>query len=292
MRVIKEISSFTTKIKHDNLSAFAAEATLFIMLSFVPFLMLLLTLVQYTPLSEGMLVNFVKSFAPDAFNDALQSIIDQLYADRGSGIIIITILSTLWAAGKGFVSLIDGLNSVFDIKEKRNWLVIRLYAVLYTIVFIVVIVICIVIFVLGGQLLGILYKYAPVLAAIIDTFVQLRAPVSITLFTFLFTLLYVAIPNRHTRILRQLPGAVFSALGWTVVSYGFSIYVNYSDRLSILYGSLTSLVVVILWLYVSMYIFLIGAEINMYIEQYLINREIRKASPVNQNNSSNPSIRS
>lgn len=283
MRVVKEISSFANKIKSDNLSAFASEATLFIMLSFVPFLMLLLTLVKYTPLNEGMLIGFVESFAPDAINTALQSVIDQLYTQKGSGIIVITILSTLWAAGKGFVSLIDGLNSVFDINEKRNWFVIRLYAILYTIVFIVVIVICIVIFVLAGLLLNILYKYAPFPAAIIDTFIQHRAPVSITLFTFLFTLLYVAIPNRHTKINRQLPGAVFSALGWTVVSYIFSIYVNYSDRLSILYGSLTSLVVLILWLYVSMYIFLIGAEINMYIEQCLINREIKKASPTNLN---------
>lgn len=283
MRIFKEISIISNKMKKDNLSAFAAEATLFIILSFVPFIMLLLMLVQYTPLSEGMLINFVESFAPDAFKEAFVSIIDQLYSDTGSGIIIVTVFSTLWAAGKGFVSLIDGLNSVFEIKERRNWLVLRLYATLYTLVFIVIIVLCIVAYVLAGSLINVLYKFTPFIAGLIDKFLQLRAPISIILFLIFFTFLYVAIPNRHTKITRQLPGALFSALGWTVFSYAFSLYVKYSNRLSLLYGSLTSLIMIILWLYVCMYIFLIGAEINMYVEQFNINRQIKKATPVNQN---------
>lgn len=283
MKIINEIMVISKKMKSDNLSAFAAEATLFVILSFVPFIMLMLTLVQYTPLSEGMLVDFVQSFAPDAFKKSLETVINQLYTERGSGIIIITILSTLWAAGKGFVSLIDGLNSVFDIKEHRNWLIIRLYATLYTIVFIVIIVICIVIYILAGNFIDILYKFIPVVATFIDKLLQLRAPVSVGLFTILFTFLYVAIPNRHTKISRQLPGALFSALGWTVFSYVFSLYVRFSSRLSLIYGSLTSLIMIILWLYVCMYIFLIGAEINMYFEQLKINRQIQDATPVNQN---------
>lgn len=283
MKIINEIMIISKKMKSDNLSAFAAEATLFIILSFVPFIMLMLTLVQYTPLSEGMLVNFVQSFAPDTFKEALETAINQLYDQTGSGIIVFTIISTLWASGKGFVSLIDGLNSVFDIREHRNWLVIRLYATLYTVVFIVIIVLCIVIFILGGNLLNILYRFVPVIAGFIDKFLQLRAPVAMLLFTIFFTFLYVAIPNRHTRISRQLPGAVFSALGWTVFSYGFSLYVKFSSRLSLIYGSLTSLTLLILWLYVCMYIFLIGAEINMYFEHTKINRQIDTATPVNQN---------
>ncbi len=283
MKIINEIMVISKKMKSDNLSAFAAEATLFIILSFVPFIMLMLMLVQYTPLTEKILIDFIQSFAPDTFKEALESIINQLYNQTGSGIIIFTIFSTLWAAGKGFVSLIDGLNSVFDIKEQRNWLVIRLYAVLYTIVFIIIIVLCIVIFILAGNLLNVLYRFVPVIAGLLDKFLQLRAPVTMLLFTIFFTFLYVAIPHRHTKISRQLPGALFSALGWTAFSYVFSLYVKFSSRLSLLYGSLTSLVLVILWLYVCMYIFLIGAEINMHVEQYRINRQIDDAAFVNQN---------
>ncbi|MGN0375316.1 MAG: YihY/virulence factor BrkB family protein [Butyrivibrio sp.] len=281
MRIITEIGIISNKMKEDKLSAFAAEATLFIILSFVPFLMLLLTLVKYTPLSEGMLFQFVSGFAPDAFKEALESVIVSLYSGSGSGIIVFTVISTLWAAGKGFVSLIDGLNSVFEIKERRNWLTIRLYGILYTVVFIIIIVLCIVAFILAGQLIGIIRRFAPMIADFMEKLMQLRAPASMIIFTIFFTFLYVAIPHRHTRIIRQLPGALFSALGWTVFSYAFSLYVNYSNKLSLLYGSLTSLIMIILWLYVCMYIFLIGAEINMYVEQVNINRQIKKASPVN-----------
>lgn len=280
MKLIASISAIINKAKEDNVSAFAAEAALFICMSFVPFLMLLLLMIKYTPLTEEMLFEFVNGIAPDAFKSSLKSIITNLYTNVSSGFVFITIISLLWTAGKGFVSLIDGLNSVFNIKENRNDFVIRLYAILYTVVFAVIIVLCLALLVLGNQILSLVNTYVPFLSHILDFILQFRALFSIVIFTLFFTFLYVAIPHRHTKIRRQFPGAIFAAVGWSGFSYFFSLYVNYSKNLSILYGSLTTVICAMIWLYVCMFIFLLGAEINFFAEQWTAKSSIKKADVI------------
>ena len=85
---------------------------------------------------------------------------------------------------------------------------------------------------------------------------------------------------REIKIKRQFPGALFSAVGWTGFSFFFSLYFKYSSRLSEIYGSLTTIVCVMLWLYVCMYIFLMGAEINLYVEQWNAGSSIKEATDI------------
>lgn len=206
--------------------------------------------------------------------------VHEIYLNVNPTAILIVIVSVLWTAGKGFNSLIEGLNSVFDITEHRNGFVLRLYSILYTIVFAVIIVVCLIIFILGTLILDFFNKHLPLVGNIIETIMNLRTLISVLLFTLFFTFLYVAIPSRHTKIKRQIPGALFSAVGWTGFSFFFSLYVNFSKNLSLLYGSLATIVCAMLWLYVCMFIFLIGAEINLYVEQWNTGRSVEKATDI------------
>ena len=169
---------------------------------------------------------------------------------------------------------------MFDIKERRNGFVLRLYSILYTIIFVVIIVVCLLIYILGNEILSFITKHVPFVTNIIEALLNIRVLLSVGLFTVFFTFLYVAIPSRHTKIRRQLPGALFSAIGWTGFSYFFSLYVNYSHNIAVLYGSLAMVVCAMLWLYVCMFIFLLGAEINLYIEQWTMGRSVDKATDI------------
>ena len=280
MKLIHTIISIADKTKKDNVNAFAAESALFILMGFVPFLILLMTLIKYTPLTEESLISFINNFAPKAFQENLRSIIRQVYQNVSPGAIFVIIVSVLWTAGAGFNAILDGLNSVFGIEDDRNAIIQRLYSILYTVVFVVIIVVCLLLLVLGNQILAFFNRHVPFLANIIKSLLDMRVFISIALFTVFFICLYVAIPNRHTRIRAQLPGALFSAAGWTGFSFFFSLYVNYSKNLSLLYGSLTTIVCAMLWLYVCMYIFLIGAEINLYIERIRIKKSSEEASDI------------
>lgn len=280
MKFFASIAVIANKVKEDYVSAFAAQAALFVIMSFVPFLILLLTLIKYTPLTEEVLLQFVTNFAPDAFEQSLSSIISQLYTGSDTPLFLISLASILWTAGKGCNALIEGLNSVFDIKERRNGFVLRLYSILYTIIFVVIIVVCLLIYILGNEILSFITKHVPFVTNIIEALLNIRVLLSVGLFTIFFTFLYVAIPSRHTKIRRQLPGALFSAVGWTGFSYFFSLYVNYSHNIAVLYGSLAMVVCAMLWLYVCMFIFLLGAEINLYIEQWTMGRSVDKATDI------------
>ena len=84
--------------------------------------------------------------------------------------------------------------------------------------------------------------------------------------TILFAMIYAYVPNRKLRLKEQLPGAMFSAIVWSVFSWGFSIYVG-SNSLGGVYGSLSIVIIVMLWMYFCMYIVMVGAYINQYIKE-------------------------
>ena len=149
-----------------------------------------------------------------------------------------------------------------------------------SIIFVVIIVVCLLIYILGNEILSFITNHVPFVTNIIEALLNIRVLLSVGLFTVFFTFLYVAIPSRHTKIRRQLPGAIFSAVGWTGFSYFFSLYVNYSHNIAVLYGSLAMVVCAMLWLYVCMFIFLLGAEINLYIEQWTMGRSVDKATDI------------
>lgn len=273
MKYLQPLWDILGQSRRNNTSAFAAESALFIIMSFVPFLFLLMTLLKYTPITEATLMNFVYSIAPEALHASIKEIVADIYKSTSTTVILITIFSLIWASGKGFVSLIRGLDAVFGVPYSRNWFVQRILSILYTLVFIIVIVFSLGVYVLSTEIFQLIRPHFPVIADFIASIMDFRALITLFVFTILFNLLYVVLPKRQTKIRYQFPGAIFSAVGWMGFSYCFSIYVKYSHNLSILYGSLTSVVLTMLWLYICMYIFLLGAEINMWIEQHRAKRE-------------------
>ena len=142
-------------------------------------------------------------------------------------------------------------------------------------VFVVAIILSLVVLVFGNSLHKMAMEYIPILTYVTGIILRLKGMVSIAILAALFMLLYRFVPNRKVRIIRQAPGAAFSAVCWYVFSIVFSLYVEYSPGLANMYGSLTTIVLVMLWLYFCMYIILIGAEIN----SCLLYTSIRRRRP-------------
>lgn len=83
-----------------------------------------------------------------------------------------------------------------------------------------------------------------------------------------FTAIYTALPHRSLSICGQIPGAMFSAAGWALTSLAFSVYFRYFGTYAVTYGSLTAVILFMLWLYVSICILFVGAEINWFLLFY------------------------
>ena len=98
--VISGIRLFTKKCRQDHISAYAAQSAFFIILSIIPFLMLLVSLIQYTPVTEGMLMQVVNRMMPDYIAPFLIGMIHEVYS-KSIGLISITAISAIWASAKG-----------------------------------------------------------------------------------------------------------------------------------------------------------------------------------------------
>ncbi|HIR14538.1 MAG TPA: YihY/virulence factor BrkB family protein [Candidatus Choladousia intestinavium] len=265
-RAVLLVRKFMYKMNRDRIKAYSAGAAFFIIMSFFPFLMLLLALVQYTPLTQEQIVRTLEEITPLGLTEELKQIVNGVYS-QASALLPWTGIAAVWSAGKGVLGLSDGLNAVFQIEETRNYIMIRVRAAFYTIGMILALILSFGILVLGYRLQEFLRSSLPFFARYSDLMLLLQLGLAMLLLFLLFEIFYVFLPNRRKSFHSQVPGALFSSISWAVFSYGFSIYLNYAGNMSVIYGSLTTLVVVMLWLYICMYLLFLGAEINSYLEK-------------------------
>ena len=258
MSAVKMVMGFINKIKNDKVGAFAAQTAFFTILSAVPFLMLLLSAVQFIPVTQSVLEEGITNYIPQGLQPIVVSIVQEIYS-RSPALVSITAVVTIWISAKGIHALTDGMNSVYEIEESRPWILLRLRAAFSTLLFLAAIVILMLLVVFGTRLEAFLYENAPLLGQVLDIFMSNRVLIVLTLLTLVFDIFYVALPNRRATLVSQLPGAV----SWMLFSFAFSIYVNYFNGLS-MYGSLTTLVLIMMWLYFCMYFMLVCGAINFY----------------------------
>jgi len=262
---IQQIKEFTSRLRDDSVSAFAAQAAFFIILSFFPFVMFLLTLLNYLPVSAKDLQIFSPGIFPENLAKLLHTVFSELMEKSSGTVLSVTVIAALWSASRGMLALVRGLNAVYGHKETRNYFLIRGVSMLYTLFFAALLIITLLLLVFGNQLYLFITAKLPFLGELALIVMSLRSLVTMAILTVFFLLLYLIIPNRKSRILRELPGAILTAGGWLGFSYLFSFYVDHKGTFSYIYGSLTTLAICMLWLYFCMYILFIGAEINVVI---------------------------
>lgn len=268
MKFVVMIAEFAEKIKKDKIDMYSAQSSFFIIVSFFPFLMLLLCILNYTRISESFLLGLVYNLLPAKTQPLIISMINEIYHTSSFTLLSVTAVSAIWAAGKGFVSIIRGLNDVYDTGgETRNYFVLRFHATIYTVVLILLIMASLVLMVFGNRLLEFINLHWPLVGSVIYFFLKFRMLIFIGILTVFTLVLYKVVPNRKTKLRKELPGALFAGIGWSVYSYVFSIYVDMSSGFAVTYGSLATLVFIMLWLYACMNVLFIGAELNSFFQK-------------------------
>lgn len=259
---ISMIRIFMKKLKEDSVSAYAAQAAFFIMVSFFPFGMFLLTMIQFLPITESDLASMVSDVLPEALSPFISDLLSEIYNTSTTAVVSVTLFTTLWAASKAFYSLIYGLNSVYNIPEKRNYFILRFRALIYTLIFAIMLLATLFLLGFGNSIAHMINRAFPLLKDATLLVISLRTSCIMCILILFFLYLYVVIPNRHSRIIFELPGAILTSVGWIGFSYLYSFYIDHMSNFSNTYGSLTAVVLLMLWLYACMYMLLIGGEIN------------------------------
>lgn len=270
------IGLLSRKIRDDHIAAFSAQAAFFIIISFFPFIMLLLSIIKYFPIEEENMLVLLSQAFPTTVNSLITSLITEIYDTAASTTLIsATIVSTLWSAGKGFLAVMKGLNSVYEINETRHSLLLRGMAALYTLIFAIMVIGTMVLFVFGNRLYFWIEQKIPVIEETAFLIISLRTIVGLITLILFFLIIYIVIPNRKTKIMHELPGAMICAAGWMGFSYAFSYYIDNFSNYASMYGSLTAIVLFMLWLYFCMYLLFLGAEFNLLFENKAFVQKIK-----------------
>lgn len=266
--ILKKFNKFIEDVAKNHVSAYAAQSAFFTMLSLFPIAMLLMTLVRITPVTQGDIIKIAYEVFPKTISGTMISIIDEVYSQTGTSISI-SILVTMWSAGKGVMAISNGLNTIKGITETRNYIFVRVRAAVYTVILVVSVILSLVLLAFGNSISLLVNQYIPMLGYVTDFLIEIRTVLMICVIILVATLVYQYLPNRRGKIKYQVPGAIFTAFGWTFASFMFSIYMDVFKGFSNMYGSLTTIVLIMLWLYFCMYILLLGGEINVFIMQHL-----------------------
>lgn len=255
---------FSKEINKNHISAYASSCAFFIFLSLFPILLLICAILPYTNLTADNLVFYLKEILPGVIEPMAQSMVYEVY-DRSIAIISISALGALWSAGKGILALLRGLNVIHKVEETRNYVLLRIRASIYTLIMLVAVLFSLMIIGLGQYLVGIIVSYVPQIQLFLEFLLSIRHVFTVVILEVVFVMIFTWLPNGKVKWRNQIPGALVVGIGWTVFSTVFSVYVGKFAAFS-MYGSMATVIVLMLWLYICMYIVLLGALINKYLE--------------------------
>lgn len=266
---IKQFNAILKSSGEDHISEYSAQCSYYTILSFIPFLILLITLIQYTNIEQQTLYDVISKVIPSSMNEFVIGIVKEVYS-KSIGTISISIIFTLWSAGKGLFALTKGLHSVYNTDEdnEKSVIYLRIMALLETIIFIVLIMLGMVLLVFGNSLKSIMQQYFGALENF-SAFSQVLTEIGFIFATFIiFLFLYRFMPKHKVTFKSQIPGAIFGALALNVISFVFSKYLDIFKGFSITYGSLTTLMLIMMWTYSCFYSLFLGAELNKTLKHF------------------------
>ncbi len=248
------------KFSDSSISAFSGQAAFFMMLSFFPFMLFFFSLLKLTPLTENDFILWVSTLVPHSFEAEIEAFAASAY-QSSSGIITLTIVTALWMSSKALLSITYGLNSMYEIKETRNYFIMRFWAVIYSLILAVVLIVMLSFAVFGK---GLREHFFPNLD-FLDSVLAIKYLIIIPILFLFFWVMYSVLPNGKPSFRRQWPGAIFASIGWIVFSWLFSIYANNYCNYASFYGTMTTIALIMVWLYACMYMVFLGGLFNSFL---------------------------
>ncbi len=245
-----------------EIASIAAAAAFWLFLSLVPMVTLAVSVLPFTSLGEEQLMVFLSPVLPSSLKDLIAVIVTDIYRSN-LAILSVSILATVWSSAKGFSFLIFGLEQIYARKRRTGYLSRRFRGMLYTVSMLVFVAISVLAVGFGGQIIGVVKHYFPSSHKFFDFLLRFRFILVIVLLTLYFTGIYTRGCGQRLRFKEVLPGAVFTAICWSLLSWVFSAWISAGSFGT--YGSLATVVIVMLWLYYSQYMLLMGACLNRAI---------------------------
>ncbi|OEH91328.1 YihY/virulence factor BrkB family protein [Bacillus solimangrovi] len=256
------------RFQHDEVPGLAAQLAYFFLLSLFPFLIFLITLIGYLPLSQEDVLGTISQYAPGETMDLIESTLVNIVNERNGGLLSFGVIATIWTASNGINSIMRALNRAYDVVENRSYIVSRAIAIFLTFAMIFVIIVSLLLPVFGKAIGTFIFSSFGLSSKFLTVWNASRWILSFGIMVIIFVCLYYAAPNKKLSLREVWVGALFATLGWQLVSLAFSYYVDNFGNFSATYGSLGGIIILMIWFYLSGFIIILGGEINAVIRYF------------------------
>lgn len=262
MKFVKWVNDFFKKLGDDNVSEYAANCAYYTFLSFIPFIILLLSLVKYINIDKDTLAYVLEAILPSVMKSSVIDIVQEVYS-KSIETVSISAIFMLWSASKSFFALNKGLSAVYD-NHNENYIFLIFKGIVGAIFALLLIVMILLLLLFGNSIESVMRDKFSEFSGILDIIFTLKNIFSIIMIFFIFLFVYRVSASKQVRGLKDcVLGALFTAASWYAISFFFSIYVDIFTNFSVIYGSLATLIIILMWLYAIIYAIFLGAEINI-----------------------------
>lgn len=266
-RYFSKFIAIGRSISELQIAVYAGNATFFILLSLFPGIMALLSAVHYLPATIRDVQDFLVTITPAPIHAFMDTVFAGLRSINPRTVLSLTALGTILSVTRAMVGIMNGLDVVYRCAKKRSLVQKWSIGFLGAALLFVSILGTLLLQVFGDSLYTLALAHNRSYAKLILSILRMRWLFSIGFLTLVFCLFYTVLPQSHPPFVSNLPGALFSTAGWIIYSALFGFYVDNFSNYANLYGSLTAVVVTMLWLYFCLNLIFYGGLLNYVLAE-------------------------
>lgn len=263
-KLVTNIKKLIASTERDRVMVYAAQASYFVIVSIIPFICLLISVFSFF-IPADIYAIFETYELPEVAETVVQTVIDQLLATQKVSLLSISALFALWTASRGMDSIRVGLERVYHERPSKGFWKQQIKSLISTLILILVLMGNTIFTIFGSAIADMLH-----MTQVYNIIMYLSTPIIFVVMCGAFTLIYAFVgkfgkARWKDRIRQHFPGAVCATVGWTLFSYGLALYIRFFPSASAIYGSLTAVCLMMLWIYGCVILLLLGAEVNKVI---------------------------
>lgn len=255
-----------------DFSGMAAEMGFMLMLGIFPAMLFLMAIFGWMGNKSFMnpILLFLSNVIPADSMELIRTVLKEVMIFSKGGLVgTIGIIVTLFLTSNAVAVVLKGLNRAYKVEETRSFVYTRILSIVMVFVNTFMLFLSVNLIVFGKIIVNFLITYVGISHAFAITLLTLRWPVSFLALYFMALINYYILPDLKgdEKLKRKstLPGTLFFCIFWLVGSWGFSIYVNNLQTYNRVYGTIGAFAMLMVWLYYTSILLLIGGEINSQV---------------------------
>ena len=264
---------YTKAFNEEEVLSVSAQVAFYFAFALFPLLLFLVSIFGIVMQSDNELRQemffYLQQVMPASAYDLVRDTIREVTENSSGGKITIGILAALWSASAGVDSLRNALNGIFNLTEERAWWKAKLVSLSMTLGLAALVTVALGVIFYGGKLVSTVLGYInlPVSSPLILGVLQ--GIIVLTVLLIVFSLIYNYLPHhKKHKWVWITPGAIVAIILWIILSYGFQLYLSYFGSYDKTYGSLGAVIILLLWLYLTALVILIGGSINAVLQEF------------------------